>query len=292
MNKTKYTIPFLALILLIPIVMINSFAQTPGDENINQGPITVNEEQDDKSYALYDLLFPDSNVPDEIKDQILENLQNSEPIPVPIPINQKEIGEKASKLIVSINEDVNLETKAGKQHELDLMTIDMLRAGVVIAEKYEQDPTVWKQLLEEFETDEGEYPIRNVLHRIYDFNVGVKYFYSCHTGLLVCNSSWLYSNALDGSLVSPPSATLPSIASPGYLEIANKIKYIGEHPPQTKQVDSWVSVKTSDGAWVASCHSDPTFTWNYNYQSATFFVCSPLASGADRTVYSSIVVGL
>ena len=118
--------------------------------------------------------------------------------------------------------------------------------------------------------------------------MGVKYFYHCHYGTLLCRSSWLNASTVEGSLISPPSATLPSFASPGLLEVANSAKYIGRHVPDTANVNSWVSVKTSGGSWVGSCYDDRTHTWARNNQSHTYIVCSHSVSGANRTVYSSI----
>ena len=82
MKRLYIAIPFLMAILWVPSEM--TFAQTT-DSSEN---ITVNEEHQETSTALYDLHFPNSDVSDQVKLKIIKNMLQSELV----PNNQQELG--------------------------------------------------------------------------------------------------------------------------------------------------------------------------------------------------------
>lgn len=239
--------------------------------------------------ALYNSLFPDADVSDETKLKIIKNMLEAKPIPLPVPENQPELGNKTATLLIAINNATDSETRKEKQ-KVGQNDDSNAKAGLV-AEKFHKSPTVWKELLNAFTESRDDLQVKPVSHKTYDYKVGAKYFCSCYNALVVCKSSWVYNNTNAGSLVPLPKATLPSYASGGFLETAHSVQYIGGHQPQREQVDSWVSVK--DGSkWVATCHADHTFTWKTNYKKWTYIVCSPVASGPEREVYSTLGIDM
>lgn len=277
------------LVLLVPIGLIN--AQSLENQNVNEQQISVSDTQDAEPIALYDLIFPDSNVSNETKHAIIEYLQSPDPpIMIPIPDNQIELGKKAASLIKSINSETDPQIKSTKQRQLDEMTIPMLRAGLVVAEKYTEDPNVWQELLGAFENNKDTSKITTVSHRSTDYEIGIKYTYSCYAGFIVCNSSWMFTPASVGELYRPTSVTLPSVASPGFLEPIQSVRYLGQHPPQSEEVRTWINVR-SGSDWVAHCENDRIFTWSYNSQIKKWVLCSPIASGADRVVFHNVLIG-
>ena len=151
-NLTIYILPLLAFALLIPLVAVVG-QQAPGGEPTSSGSTTVNENTQETAHALYDLLFPDVTVSDDVKSQITDNLLNSEPIAVPIPAGQESLSARVAELIKQIREETDPQIKTEKQLELDALTVPMLKEGLVVMEKYEQDPAVWRELLDAFESE-------------------------------------------------------------------------------------------------------------------------------------------
>lgn len=98
MQNAKYVIMVIGVFLLVPASAVSIQALT----NLN-GTITVNEELYDNSTALYDLLFSDVDVFDEIKLQIIKNSLHSESILLPVPENQQVLGKEALLNDIKVN---------------------------------------------------------------------------------------------------------------------------------------------------------------------------------------------
>lgn len=168
-GKTAAVVPLLALALLVPLAVIN--AQAPAGEP--DGPAGAAETRhrgaegaapaggepagpagasagNQTAVQLYDSWFPQADVPDAIKEHVVDHVLNSQPIPMPLPDGQEELGRQAADLIIEINSTTDEALKEQKQRELDLMTVDLLKVGIVVAEKYHEDPAMWDELMEEF----------------------------------------------------------------------------------------------------------------------------------------------
>ena len=152
-GKTAAIIPLLALALVVPLWAINAEQAPAGEEPEGAAGAGAGNQT---AVQLYDSWFPQSDVPDTIKEQIVDHLLNSQPIPMPLPDGQEELGRQAADLIIEINSATDKALKEQKQRELDLMTVDLLRAGIVVAERYHEDPAMWDGLLEEFMNDGGD----------------------------------------------------------------------------------------------------------------------------------------
>ncbi len=139
--------PLLALALLVPPTTLNAW-HVPESE-----PAQAGGDGQTGGIVLYDQLFPETDVSDATKQKVADNLLNSQPIAMPLPDGQEELGRQAVELIRTINTTTDEALKEQKQRELDRMTVPLLEAGIVIAEKYHDDPEAWKALLEELEDD-------------------------------------------------------------------------------------------------------------------------------------------
>ncbi len=161
MNKIKYTIPFLALILLIPIGMTNSFAQEPGEEEFTEkiGPVT--------------------NVTEEIDTLGNRGVQIQELLKV--ITNEQQISELEA--------------------EFDDIKETMRTLGIPTVEEYETNKAYWRQIAaehhlaeEESEHDDSISNVSFVSHRCSDCDVvpEVKfqsgYGYDCYSGLWTCHA--------------------------------------------------------------------------------------------------------
>ncbi|RNJ76368.1 MAG: hypothetical protein EB830_04340 [Nitrosopumilus sp. H13] len=153
MNRTLSVTAMIAAVLLIVPIGIAIYGQTANNDGLIEPAITNEEFQEYDYLVLYDLLFPNTNVSDEIKQQVIDNLRNSEPTVISVSDDQRLLSKKASDLILSIRNETDPIARADKQNQLDELTIPMLKAGIVVAEKYIQDPVVWRHLLEEFASD-------------------------------------------------------------------------------------------------------------------------------------------
>ena len=172
-GKTAVTIPLLALALLVPLGVIN--AQAPAGEEPGgtageaetrhrgagkaapaggepAGPAGASA-GNQTAVQLYDSWFPQADVPDAIKERVVDHMLNAQSIPVSSPDGQEELGQQAADLIIEINSTTDEALKEQKQRELDLMTVDLLKVGIVVAEKYREDPAMWDELMEEFAND-------------------------------------------------------------------------------------------------------------------------------------------
>ena len=252
----------LSILTLVGFMLLVPLASGQGPETINLKPITINEEHEDSNpYALYDLLFPNSNVSNSLKQKILDSLNYTNPTPIPVYEGQEELGMKAATLAREISLESDPKIKAQKQSELDKMTIPLLKAGLVVADKYKQDPDVWRYLLDEFteKSDEGA-KVTNISHRTYDYKVALKHHYYCQYGWLLCKTPYIEDHITEGSLTAPAGHIFPSHTfRNAFVETFTKIQYIGEHFPQTENVNHWISVK-SGNAWVGTCSHSKIFT--------------------------------
>lgn len=132
-----------ALALAVSVAMI-SVQPMPAAE---PGPAEGGQLQ---GIALYDSLFPDADVPDALKMKVIDSMLNAPHVELSVPEGQEELANRAVELMMIIEATTDEELREQKQRELDEMTVPMLEAGLVIADKYRQDPDKWDALLEEY----------------------------------------------------------------------------------------------------------------------------------------------
>ena len=242
--------------------------------------------------ALYDLLFSNSNVSNSLKQKILESLNHINSVHVPVYEGQEELGIRAVALAREIASESDPKIKAQKQNELDKMTIPLLKAGLVVVDKYKQDPKVWRYLLDEFtEKDDDVAKVTNISYRIHDYKVGVKHHY-CQYGRLLCKTPYIEQSIPEGTLVSISGHIFPShIFRNAFVETFTKIQYIGEHFPQAENVNHWISVK-SGNVWVGACSHSKILTWSYVFPVHSTLVCFIAVAAPDRIIYTLVSVGL
>ncbi|MDA7996958.1 MAG: hypothetical protein MPI93_02990 [Nitrosopumilus sp.] len=98
---------------------------------------------------LYDLLFPNATgVPDYAKRQVVNNMMNDVPEPLPVPAGQAELAEMVARIVPEIRNATDPDLRMQLHRELDLLHVRLLRTGAVLTEDYAGNRQVWMRVMD------------------------------------------------------------------------------------------------------------------------------------------------
>lgn len=133
-GKTTIPTTLILTLTLMPILYSDSFAQVSDNELVKE----YNEKFSNNTKDLTD----------ELKAEMILSMRNASTHKLQEPVGQTELANKVIFLLQQIENTNDVEEKLELQIQLDALTEEMLKVGLVLSSKYNENPKFWDSELD------------------------------------------------------------------------------------------------------------------------------------------------